>query len=136
MNGDDPFVGTWKLNPAKSSFDPNHRPASATMHWERDSQGYLMTAEGINNNGQAVRERPQRFIPDGEDRPAPDAPGVTAIATRPAPNVIQVEAKSAGRVVGRASYSVSEDGTTLTARVSGADAQQQSFDTVVVFDRQ
>lgn len=34
-----------------------------------------------------------------------------------------------------ASYAVSEDGITLTVRVSGTDAQQR-FESVVVFDRQ
>ncbi len=35
----DPFIGTWKLNPGKSQFDPNHRPSEATMRWELDADG-------------------------------------------------------------------------------------------------
>ncbi len=47
LHPEDPFSGTWKLNPAKSNFDPNHRPIEGTLHFERDAQGcYHMRAEG------------------------------------------------------------------------------------------
>jgi hypothetical protein len=75
MNREDHFSGTWKLNPEKSRFDPNHRPMSATMCWERTAEGYSMKAEGINSEGQAFQERPQRLIVDGHEHPVPDAPG-------------------------------------------------------------
>ena len=35
----DPFVGTWKLNPAKSQFDPNHHPLEGTMTFESSPTG-------------------------------------------------------------------------------------------------
>ncbi len=136
MNREDPFIGMWKLNPEKSSFDPNHRPTSGTMYWERDDTGYRMRAEGTNSGGQVVQERPQRFILDGKEHPVRDVPGVNEVVTRPAPNTIEVEAKSANGVVGKASYTVSEDGATLTANVSGIDAQQRRFETLIVFDRE
>ena len=63
----DPFVGTWKLNPEKSEFDANHRPAAGTMVFELDAEGhYLMKAVGEKANGETVTERPQRIIPDGK----------------------------------------------------------------------
>ena len=40
MKREDPFGGAWKLNGDKSQFDPNHRPSSATMHWERTPERY------------------------------------------------------------------------------------------------
>jgi len=53
MSKEYPFDGTWKLNPEKSQFDPNHRPQNATMRWERTSDGYAMTAEGIAGDNAA-----------------------------------------------------------------------------------
>ena len=67
MNKEDPFDGTWKLNPEKSHFDPNHRPSNATMRWECTSDGYTMTAEGIAGDGSVVREKPATFVPDGKE---------------------------------------------------------------------
>ena len=136
MDRQDPFAGIWKLNPQKSQFDPAHRPSGATMCWERTPEGYLMRAEGTKSDGQLVQEKPQRFILDGKDHPVPDVAGVTAVMFRPTPDTIQVEAKNNGRVVGKASYVVSGDGTTLTAAVSSEDAQSRPFQTVLVWDRQ
>jgi hypothetical protein len=133
MKREDPFGGAWKLNADKSQFDPNHRPSSATMHWERTPEGYKMTAEGIMGNGAVVQETPATFILDGKDHPMLDAPGFTAIMSRPAPNAIEVESRNVGGIIGKASYFVSGDGTTLTARVSGIDGQQRHFQTVLVW---
>ena len=136
VNREDPFAGVWKLNPQKSHFDPSHCASGGTMYWEPTSEGYRMRAEGTKSDGQVVEEKPQAFILDGKDHPLADMPGVTAIASRTSPNTIHVQAQKAGRVVGKASYVVSEDGTTLTANVSGMDAQQRPFETAVVWDRQ
>jgi hypothetical protein len=35
----DLFIGTWTLNLQRSLFDPNHRPTSGTLVFERDHQG-------------------------------------------------------------------------------------------------
>ncbi|MDX2153693.1 MAG: hypothetical protein SFV54_23320 [Bryobacteraceae bacterium] len=131
----DPFVGTWTMNPEKSAMDPNHRAARAKVHWERDGEAYLLSAEGVNAAGKAVKETPQRFVPDGKERPVPAAPGVTITVTRPDPHTLLVESEREGQIVGRATYEVSRDGKSLTATVSGTDAKQRPFKTRMVFDR-
>lgn len=86
-------------------------------------------------SGAAVQETPATFILDGKEHAMPDALGLTAIMSRPGPNVIEVESRNSGRIIGKGSYVVSEDGTTLTASVSSIDAQQRPFQTVLVWDR-
>ena len=107
MSREDPFGGDWKLNPEKSQFDANHRPSSASMHWERTSEGYRMTAEGTMGDGEVVKERPAMFILDGVEHDSPDMPGFSAVTTRPADNLIEVESKKSGSIIGKASYVVS-----------------------------
>src|SRR5581483_5308538 len=133
---EDPFVGIWKMNPAKSELDPNHRAAAATMHWQKEAGGYRMSVEGMNARGQVIREAPQRFIPDGNEHSVAGAQGVISIVTRPEPNVLHIESKKDGHIVGQASYVVSRDGRSLTATVSGVDAKQRVFQTRMVFDRE
>src|SRR5215469_14161879 len=70
----DLFAGTWKMNPRKSNFDPNHRPTEGTMRFEAQTDGYLMRAEGVCD-GKRVEEQPQRFMLDGVERPVPGAAG-------------------------------------------------------------
>jgi len=135
MNKKDPFDGTWKLNPEKSHFDPNHRPSNATMRWACTSDGYTMTAEGIAGDGSVVREKPAIFVSDGKDHEVPGVSGFTAAVSRPSPNVLEVESKNVGGIVGKASYVVSEDGETLTTSVSSIDAQQRPFQVVLVWER-
>ncbi|HTS63401.1 MAG TPA: hypothetical protein VMH28_15350 [Candidatus Acidoferrales bacterium] len=133
----DPFVGTWNLNVEKSAFDANHRPTAGTMVFELDSEGcYLMKAEGRDAQGRKVEERPQRFEPDGQPRPVPGLPGLSAVATRPEPNKLQCEARREdGSIVGQGTYEVSADGRSLTAATAGFDTQLRRFEVRTVWDR-
>jgi hypothetical protein len=133
----DPFIGTWTLNPAKSQFDANHRPSSATMRFERDSDGaYVMNAEGTNDKGEAVVERPQRLVPDGQPYPVPDFPGLRTVTSRPQPNVIRAEVRREdGTIAGEGSYAVTDDGRSLSATTAGFDTQLRRFEMRTVWDR-
>jgi hypothetical protein len=135
MNAKDHFSGDWKLNLRKSQFAPGHHPTNGIMHWEQTAEGYRMTAQKTGDNGQIVEERPLNVILDGKEHLIPDLPGWSAMMSQPTPNCIEAESKHIDRRSGNASYVVSADGTTMTANVSGFDAQQRSFQTVLVWDR-
>jgi len=134
----DPFVGTWKLNPARSNFDPNHRPTEATMTWELNADGtYLMIARGKNDKGEAVAERPQTLVPDGQPHPVPDFPGLVSITSRPDPHTIRAQARREdGTTAGEGTYAVALDGQSLTATTAGFDTQLRRFESQTVWDRQ
>lgn len=134
----DPFVGTWKLNPSRSNFDPNHRPTEATMQWELGPDGtYVMNAEGLNAKGERVAERPQTLVPDGRPHPVPDFPGLVSVTTRPEPNTIRAEAKREdGTIAGEGAYVVTADGMSLTATTAGFDTQLRRFEMHTVWDRE
>lgn len=133
----DPFIGTWTLNPAKSAFDRNHRPGGGTMTWELDTDGnYSMTAEGLNAKGERVVERPQRMIPDGRGYPIADFPGLTAVTTRVDSNALRVEARREDNTIaGEGTYAVSADGKSMTATTAGFDTQLRRFETRTVWER-
>jgi len=133
----DLFVGTWKLNPARCEFDPNHRPTSGLLVLDRDAQGqYVMKAEGTDANGKPVTERPQTFVPDGEPRPVPDFPGLTTRATQPSPHELRAQVtREDGSVVGEGTYVVSPDGQSMTATSAGFDTQLRRFETRTVWER-
>jgi hypothetical protein len=134
----DAFVGTWTLNPGKSTFDPNHRPAAATMRWESQPDGaYLMTAEGVNAKHERVSEAPQRFVPDGRPVPLPGFPGLVTVTTRPDARAIRAEVRRAdGSIAGEGTYVVDEHGASMTATTAGFDSQLRRFETRTVWDRQ
>ena len=123
------LVGTWKLNPGKSEFDPNHRPVAGTMVLELTSEGhYALTAKGVTEKGEKCAERPTTLIPDGKEHPVPDSPGLISIVTCPDQNTLVAEVRREdGSVVGGGSYAVSPDGKSLTATNFGCDAQLRQF---------
>ena len=134
----DPFIGTWKLNPANSEFDPNHRPLAGTMVFEQTPEGgYLMTAEGVTAKGEACKEKPATLMPDGKEYPLPGFPGLVTITTRPDANTLAAEVRREdGSVVGGGTYAVSLDGASMTATTFGFDTQLRRFQQKSAWERQ
>ena len=134
---DDPFVGTWTLNAARSEFDPNHRPTQATMTWQRHGDGgYLLLAEGRDEKGAACAEKPQQLFPDGTPYGVENFPGLHCITTRPDGHTIRAEVqRQDGSLAGECTYVVAADGRTLTAMTSGFDSQLRPFTMRTLWDR-
>ena len=133
----DPFVGTWTLNPTRSVFDPNHKPRQGTMTWELDADGtYVLLAAGVDAKGQRCEEQAQRLRPDGVAYPVDGLPGLASVTTRPNGNTIRAEAKREdGSIAGEGTYAVAEDGQTMTATTKGFDSQLRPFTQSTVWDR-
>jgi hypothetical protein len=134
----DPFIGTWTLNVEKSQFDDNHRPRAGTIVLEIDQEGYYtQNAEGVNEKGAKVAERPQRYIADGQDHPIPGLPGLSYRATRVNANTLTGEARREdGSVVGGATKVVSADGKSMTIDNFGYDSQLRQYKMRTVWTRQ
>ena len=132
----DPFVGTWKLNPGRSNFDPNHRPKDATMRISFADGSYEMRASGTSEKGEPVTEKPQILIPDGKPYPVPDFIGLVAITTRPDPNTMHsVARREDGTTAGEGRFTVSADGSSMSATAAGFDTQLRRFETRTEWDR-
>ena len=134
----DAFVGTWTLNPTRSAFDANHRPAAGTMTWKLDADGgYVLLAEGVDAKGARCEEKPQRLRPDGVAYPIEGLPGLASVTTRPNRNTIRAEAKREdGSLAGEGTYAVADDGQTMTATTKGFDSQLRPFTMQTVWDRE
>lgn len=132
----DPFVGAWTLNPKRSTFDVNHKPAQATMTWALDGDGvYVLTATGVDAKGERREEKPQRLRPDGVAYPVEGLPGLSSVTTRPSLNTIRAEARREdGSVAGEGTYVVADDGQTMTATTAGVDSQLRPFKMITVWD--
>jgi hypothetical protein len=133
----DPFVGTWKLNPSKSQFDPNHKPREASMRWQVEADGgYLMLAEGVDQKGERVAEKPQKLFADGRAYPVENFPGLKCITTRPEPHTILAEVtREDGTIAGEGSYVVAADGRSMTATTAGFDSQLRRFEMKTMWDK-
>lgn len=130
-----PFSGTWVANIAKSKGHPNHLFHSATMRFVVVGNTVTITHEGVNAGGQ--QESGTTVVEaDGNEHPLPEQSGMAVLAKWMGPMRLEILGKSAGSIVGEASYEVAADGMTLVAEVSGTDASGAHFEQVIVFDRE
>jgi hypothetical protein len=141
MTGD-VFEGTWRARNDQSRWDPAYTPEQACLRVEATDNGYLVVAYGIKD-GLAVAERPTSIIADGRRRPLVDLngrpipgvpPGAVVFGSHPDRHTLEAGAEAEGKVLGKGTYRVSEDGQTLTVTTEGIGLKGP-FKTVAVFER-
>ena len=133
----DNWLGTWKLNVAKSKFVPGPPPQGMTIKFEPATDGGIrLTADGVDGDGQAMHlEYAAKF--DGTDVPWAGNPNADSAAPRRIDaNRYENVWKKDGKAVVTVSATVSADGKTLTVIQRGKDAKGQVMDTTEVFERQ
>ena len=134
--GADPVVGTWKLNIAKSKFDPGPPPRSQTRTYEALPGGMKVTLRTVTAGGDStVIELPQNL--DGKDYPVmgpgpADAIVMTKIDDQTAGAIL----KHGDTTVGESRRIVSADGKTLTVTYKGTDPEGLMVNNTAVYDRQ
>lgn len=130
-----PLAGTWQANISKSQRHPNHLFKSATLRFEVSGEVVSLTYTGVNMSG-AEEKGTFDIHPDGKEHPIPGAPGLVEMSRWISPRVLDTVATKDKKVVGHSSYEVSDDGKTLTARISGSDASGAEFEQIIVCDRE
>jgi hypothetical protein len=132
----DPHVGTWKLNLAKSTFNPGPAPKSVIIKCDAQDNGYRQTVDIVFADGQALRlELSAKY--DGKEYTLAGVPNADMTVTK------KVDANTYDQVMTKAGVPVSatrdvfsKDGKTFTRTTKSQNAQgQDSFD-VTVFEKQ
>ena len=132
----DPFVGTWRLNVAKSKYTPGPAPKSITSIYEAAGKGYKVSVK--NDSASGGFQYGYTTALDGKDsvltgnNPNADVVTVTRIDAR----TLQVVSKKGGKVTITQRNVLSPDGKTRTVTTTGTDAQGQKVNNVAVFERQ
>jgi len=133
--GGENWVGTWKLNAAKSQLGSSAVRAQ-TLTFEATPAGIKLTAEGTDAEGKPMKTGyTSKF--DGKDVPWPGNPVADAAAPKKIDdNTYENVWKKGGKATVTAKVSVSADGKTLTITQSGTDPQGKPVSSVAVYDRQ
>jgi hypothetical protein len=132
----DQHSGTWKMNPAKSMYNPGPAAKSVTMRIESDENGFKINAEGIGGDGNPTHvEYRAKF--DGKDYTISGVPGADTVSVkRIDSNTVESTIKGGGQVVMTVRSTVSKDGKTRTSVFKGKDTQGRDVNNVVVYDKQ
>ena len=134
----DPWLGTWKVDLAKSTFDPGPTPmVAATMTIERAGSGMKTTITNVDAEGKPVPTE-TLWAFDGKDNPVKgaQAPNTTAAYKRIDGRTFEVSSKVDGKPTVTTRVVVSSDGKTLTATQTGTNPQGQNVKNVVVAIKQ
>jgi hypothetical protein len=141
---DDPFVGTWLINFAKSKFDPGPPPKVLINKYEPlGVDGLKITTVSLTNTGLTIRQYTEKY--DGKEYPFGDS---YAVATPEMVSVKRIDAytvegqyKRDGKVRSTFSRVVSKDGKTMTTTAQGITSGEmnkagQNYRDVRVYDKQ
>jgi hypothetical protein len=130
-------IGTWKLNLAKSKFNPGPAPKSQTLTieaWGDDGVSY--TADGIGLDGKPMRWEFQAKY-DGKDYVFKGNPDADMIAyKRIDAYTVEATTKLKGKVAGSTRVVVSRDGKTRTLTQTGKNAAGQNVNNLLVYEKQ
>jgi len=135
----DPFMGTWKLNPSRSTYESGAAPTSFTRTLEDRGGGTIFMTTDVTIPQGSTRAY---LVYRRDGKPYPEA----AVAV---PSIRMVTVTAAGPrtedvyiiVNGKApekpsTITISADGMTMTQVVSGTDAKGKAFTNTVVYDKQ
>ena len=132
----DPIVGTWKMNVAKSKFNPGPAPKSSTATYAEDGDWLVLKVDGVSADGKPVT-RNSRFKLDGKEYPYDSPYGKGMIAgkkTGERRGMATVTLNSGGSYTQQTV--ISADGKTRTITTNGKNAQGQAMNNTVVYERQ
>jgi hypothetical protein len=132
---ENPNMGTWKLNEAKSKFAPE-ATKNSTVVYEAAGDGVKVTTDGTTGDGKPVlTEWTGKF--DGKDYPVT---GGGASDTRSYKKVddhtMTITNKTAGKVTTSGKITVSADGKSRTVTISGTDSSGKKVSSSAVYDKQ
>ena len=132
----DPVIGTWKINPEKSKYNPGPPLKSVVTKFEPAGKGVKNTTEFTNAEGKAFTVTYTAEY-DGKDNPLAGSATANTVAIKKLKDgsVERVDKKD-GKVTMTMVRQVSKDGKSMTVTQKATNPQGKPVDNVLVFDRQ
>ena len=129
------FMGTWKLDAAKSKFSPGANKNTSVVYAPAGDM-VKVTVDGVDKDGKPTHnEWTGKF--DGKEYPVMGDPNSDERAyTVVGHHTISLTVKKAGKTVATGKVVVSADGKTRTVSVSGTDASGGAMNVTAVYDKQ
>ena len=132
----DPFIGTWKLNPAKSTYNGQQPWRSGIVTIERSERGLLLTNDFINGNGRGTKDT-ALLIYDGQPHAIRDNPNFDAlVAKRIDPMSQEFTILKDGKVLRTERIVISADGKIATFTANGVNGSGQTLTRAQVYEKQ
>jgi hypothetical protein len=131
----DPQMGTWKLNEAKSKFEPA-TPKNTMVVYEAAGNEVKVTVNGVDAKGKSTHNQwTGKF--DGKNYPVTGDPASDARSFKKIDDrTLESTVWNHGKVIGTGRMVVSADGKSRTVARRGTDAKGKKFANTAVYNRQ
>jgi len=138
LAANDPFVGTWKLNLAKSKYVGQPTPKSLTKTVVAQGDGEQVTYAGIAADGSPISySHTDNFDGKGSPISGKQSFGAdTIVVTRVDANTQTAVSQKAGKSLFTTRAVVSKDGRVLTQVTNGMNGAGQPISVTTVWDKQ
>jgi hypothetical protein len=130
------WLGTWKLDLAKSKFSPGPAPKSLTLKFESTPAGIMFTGDGVGADGKAAHSAyVSRY--EGKEVPYEGNPDADTCAPKKIDkNSYENTWKKGGKPTISAKVVVAADGKTMTITQTGTNAKGEAVNNVIVYNKQ
>jgi hypothetical protein len=130
------FVGTWKLDVAKSKYSPGPTPKSQTAKLDAVNGGMSVASDRVEADGAKVHfEWTAQF--DGKDYPVKGDASRDMVSVKKTDDyTLEITNKKGGKVTTMIKAVYAKDGKSRVETVSGTNAQGQKVNNVTVWDKQ
>jgi len=133
LAADDPMMGTWKLNEAKSKIAPG-APKNNTVVYAAAGDQIKVTVDGTDAQGKAAHsEWTGKF--DGKDYPVTGDPTANMRSYKMDGKDLELTNKKDGKVTMTGKVVVSADGKTRTVTINGTDDKGAKMTSTAVYDK-
>jgi hypothetical protein len=132
----DPWVGTWKLNTAKSKYSPGPSPKSSRLTVTAALNGGIKQVNRTQPLTGPATESEVTAMFDGKDYPVKGNPNADMQSfTKLDSRSYQVVGKKGGKVTLTSTVVISADGKMRTTTQTGTDAQGRSVNNTIVYEK-
>ena len=133
---DDPIMGTWKINVARTQLNPGQSAEALTRTHEPIPNGIRITRPLRDADGNPTRGTWTLYF-DGEDHPVHGDANLDTLALRRIDRyTLEAVAKKDGQVHNRMRWDISRDGSTMTWTADRVLPPERAGRTVRVYDKQ
>jgi hypothetical protein len=131
----DNWLGTWKVDLAKSKYSPGPAPRSYTLKFEATPAGIKFTGDGVDADGKASHSM---FLSkfDGKDVPYEGNPDADMASPKKVDdNSYDNTWKKGGKETITARVAVSADGKVMTITQTGTNAKGEAVNNIIVYNK-
>ena len=131
----DPFVGTWKLNPAKSKYKTGTPPKEQTVTYSVEGSDLHAMVKGTSSDGQPISVHTSVPLKGGTGKVI-EGPYDGVSAKRISDTRLETSLSKGGKAVFTVRSTVSSDGETITTALKGTGPVGQVVDGTNVMEKQ